>query len=155
MSTNYYLESPRCKDCGHAERVEHLGKSSVGWVFSLHIYPESGIHDLSDIEKWIKRETVRGQLQICSEYGEVLSWMDFLVIVTKRSNPRIIRDGWESEWWNMGGWPHSHYYTSEGDFHCKNSSKRGPSGLLRHRVDDNHCVANGAGTWDLIIGEFS
>jgi hypothetical protein len=31
----------------------------------------------------------------------------------------------------------------------------GPHGLLRAKVDGVWCVANGPGTWDCIVGEFS
>lgn len=31
---------------------------------------------------------------------------------------------------------------------------RGPMGLLRHKIGP-HCIAHGAGTWDLIPGKFS
>ena len=55
MGTNYYLHEPptnKCEHCGRQDEKEplHIGKSSVGWVFALHIIPEMGIEDLED---WI------------------------------------------------------------------------------------------------------
>ena len=55
MGTNYYLTKERnyCHHCGRKDvETKHIGKSSSGWVFSLHVYPEEGIHDLSD---WTKK----------------------------------------------------------------------------------------------------
>lgn len=43
MGTNYYLFRPAtCRYCllPHEEAQLHIGKSSGGWVFSLHLTPE-------------------------------------------------------------------------------------------------------------------
>lgn len=48
MGTNFYFyENPEINE----EDALHIGKSSAGWCFSLHIIPELGIRDLSD---WTK-----------------------------------------------------------------------------------------------------
>ena len=52
-------------------------------------------------------------------------------------------------------WDDSYGYNSWEHFHAENNSERGDNNLLRHRVDGRHCVGNGEGTWDYIIGEFS
>lgn len=55
MPTNYYLhkKTDTCPTCGHREPPQHIGKSSVGWCFTLRIDPERGITDLDDwIAKW-------------------------------------------------------------------------------------------------------
>jgi hypothetical protein len=155
MGTNYYLRFQECEHCGHTPQEVHLGKSSLGWTFGLHIIPECEIIDLPSMEKWVKEKLATSQACICNEYGITLSWQDFLEIVTIRSCPRIIKDGWNSRWWDYGIGLGRLSYSSETDFHRKNSSTRGPSGLLRHRIDGYHCVGHGAGTWDLCIGEFS
>ena len=41
------------------------------------------------------------------------------------------------------------------EFHKANHSEPGPKGLLRHKLDPQHCIGHGHGTWDLIVGEFS
>lgn len=41
MGTNYYLHVKPCNHCGHAKRTIHIGKSSIGWTFSFHGYPNS------------------------------------------------------------------------------------------------------------------
>ena len=153
MGTNFYLQKGSCANCRHMPESTHLGKSSSGWCFGLHVYPECGIHDLPELLDWLKGEL--GYLKrppqdwpkIVDEYGQVHTLESFLEAVTKRQSARRIGEGWDGEWW--GSW-----YQSEQHFHDSNHSLRGPSGLLRHRVDGGHCVGHGAGTWDLIVGEF-
>lgn len=154
MGTNYYLRSQRCGHCGHLPGDVHLGKSSLGWCFSLHVIPECGVNDLESMIKWLTKSIFDGS-KIVSEYEEQKTLSEFLDVVTKRTNPRIVRDGWDSNWWQCDGLPRSFSYSSEEAFHNLNGSKRGPSGLLRHQVDGEHCIGNGPGTWDLITGNFS
>ena len=42
MGTNYYFEdsSEVCECCGRGAESLHIGKSSGGWCFSLHVMPE-------------------------------------------------------------------------------------------------------------------
>lgn len=38
MGTNYYLHSQDpCEHCGRSYPELHIGKSSAGWVFALHV----------------------------------------------------------------------------------------------------------------------
>lgn len=46
-------------------------------------------------------------------------------------------------------------YASWDEFYTRNNAVPGPNGLARHRIDMAHCIGHGAGTWDLILGEFS
>lgn len=140
MGTNYYLieKSRACPMCGHdpAERL-HIGKSSSGWCFSLHVIPEIGIHDLDDWrKKWCEPET-----RIVDEYKHVVSLTEMEACVVDRR----LTSGWEE---TPSG------YVSWSAFHALNQSEMGPRGLLRHRIGE-HCVGHGEGTWDLIQGEFS
>jgi hypothetical protein len=87
MGTNFYLETippPPCDCCGRPYEVErkHIGKSSAGWVFSLHIIPEEGIDDLPDWERLWTRPGVR----IVDEYGEVWSPEDMRKKIAERSS---------------------------------------------------------------------
>jgi hypothetical protein len=140
MGTNYYWaeqEAP-CACCGRSFQPIHIGKSSGGWCFLLHVIPEDGIHDLADWEAcWAKPGSI-----IEDEYGTRLSPETMRAIITVRSWPR------DAEKIPLG-------YESWGQFYDKNSADLGPNGLLRHRVDGRFCVGNGAGTWDLIAREFS
>ncbi len=148
MGTNYYhYQTPLnyCDCCGRFDSQDeplHIGKSSGGWVFSLHIIPELGLHDLED---W----TARFQTgEIRDEYGTQIEPGLMLKTITERTWTK--RD-WESEWWSVPGF---YSYQSESDFHDKNHSERGPNGLLRHRIGP-HCVKHGAGTWDCMPGAFA
>jgi hypothetical protein len=141
MSTNYYLSNPNGSKL-------HLGKSSVGWTFALHVYPGRNINDLSQLIAHIELEKKDNESIIIDEYGTELTYHGFLEVVAKRYNPRIIKAGWDSDWW-------SDFYDSEEHFHQCNHSIRGPSGLFRRRVDNERCIGHGYGTWDYCVGEFS
>jgi hypothetical protein len=120
MGTNYYL----CKD----DRRIHIGKSSAGWCFSLHVIPEEGINTLDD---WISLWGQPG-MQIEDEYGRVIDIENMERIITKRS-----------------------FMQSFGTFdHTDDIAQPGPNGLVRFKIG-NHCVAHGDGTWDCIEGDFS
>ena len=142
MGTNYYARKPPeiCECCGHEESFEkHIGKSSMGWCFSLHVYPEEGIRTLED---WF---AILGQegYYIENEYGEIIPPEHFKQTVTERAS----QHDWSK--FDVGGW-----YKDEAHFHERNHSERGPNYLLRHKIGD-HCIGHGEGTWDYIVGEFS
>lgn len=122
MGTNYYWHP---KD---GEKL-HIGKSSHGWCFSLHVIPERGINDLRD---WAKIWSVWYPGYISNEYGDYITRDSMYEIITKRS--------WD-------GVPASPEFCAE------NNCTQGPRGLARHPLSD-HCIGHGAGTWDLIVGEF-
>lgn len=133
MGTNYYLHEEICTCCKHYNE-RHIGKSSGGWCFSLHVYPEDGINDLED---W-KRKFGEAS-EVWNEYGEKISIDMLLQIITERSWPQL-RDV-DADYWEQ--------------FHRDNHSENGPNNLLRHSIMDGHCISHGSGTWDLIIGDFS
>lgn len=169
MGTNYYLRKPLrnvCEHCGRHDEPEeiHLGKSSLGWCFSLHVYPEKSLSDWPEIQSWIESELLAGSV-IQNEYGDEISLDELRNIIANRNNNEKLTIGWDSDWWapkefrvGKGSTATTHRlpgYSSEEHFHNSNGSKRGPNGLLRHRVDGRHCIANGSGTWDCIVGDFS
>ena len=134
MGTNYYLyEKPSCKECGRPYEAKHIGKSSAGWCFSLHVIPEEGINDLED---WKKLWNRRGA-EIGDEYGHNLTISEMLSIITKRS--RIAKHDESAQWYR------------------DNEAIPDPSGLglVRQRIDGKFCIGHGKGTWDLLVGEFS
>lgn len=136
MGTNYYIESePDCPTCGRPFEQMHIGKSSAGWCFSLHVIPELGLNGLEDWKKYWKGKTIR------NEYGGEITEEQMVSIITERSWPdRKSSDSFKP------------YYTSMLE---KNHVVEGPNGLLRHKIDGVHCIGHGEGTWDLITGEFS
>lgn len=48
MGTNYYWHKNTCPCCKRSEEVVHIGKSSGGWPFNIHIYPEKDILSWKD-----------------------------------------------------------------------------------------------------------
>ena len=81
MGTNYYLyEKPACECCGHRDEPLHIGKSSGGWCFSLHVIPENGIKSLVD---WISLWSKEGVI-IEDEYGKKVSNEEMLDVITNR-----------------------------------------------------------------------
>lgn len=91
MGTNYYwYPKYPCNCCQRpyeAERL-HIGKSSVGWCFALHVmvedFEEPRIESLND---WIVRFNIPGSY-IADEYGRVLTTEQMLSWITERSHPR-------------------------------------------------------------------
>lgn len=144
MGTNYYSvkrgienldpdefwELKNKSAMGESDDVLHIGKSSMGWCFSLHIIPERGIHDLDD---WIPVFIDPWRIMI-DEYMR-------LVDLTKIMGTITARRGREDSRW-----------TAE-DYES-NYAEPGPSNLVRHTVGMG-CVKHGEGTWDCITGDFS
>jgi len=135
MGTNYYIIDNLCEHCGRSDEYYHIGKSSAGWCFSLHVEPKDNICDLSDIMKMWQGK------QIKNEYGEIISEAEMLCIITDRFSEMKEKKPFGYESWDQ--------------FHEKNYSEFGPKNLLRHRHDGMHCVGHGNGTYDFIKGEFS
>lgn len=145
MGTNYYLESRATLPLVFGRPRIHIGKSSGGWCFSLHVYPDSDIGRPADLEQWailMDGAVANGSALIIAETGTVLTVSEMLEMITVRS------------WDRKMVYPNSHY-ASESEFHRLNHSEPGPNGLVRHKIDGTHCIGHGSGTWDLIIGDFS
>lgn len=139
MGTNYYWNTNECPQCGRGDAPKHIGKSSAGWVFALHVYPEEGIADLDDWE-----EVWKGSGSIRDEYGTPLTVDEMRIVIMARACP----EKWEG--------PPPPIYANWEQFHAHNLSEPGPAGLLRTRLAaDPRCTKHGAGTWDCFTGEFS
>ena len=129
MGTNYYLIFDECEHCGHSANKRHIGKSSNGWHFALHVYPEDEINSLSDwTTLWEK-----GDAEIQDEYGKTMGFCELLEIIEKRE----------------GLWPPTKQFCQNN--HCF----LGLNNLASCEIDGKHCIGHGKGTWDLCIGEFS
>jgi hypothetical protein len=127
-SAVYFWDLRGTEDC------IHIGKSSAGWCFSLHVVPELGINGFED---WI-RMFIEPDRIIIDEYHEIVPFDRMMGIITQRgsANTRV----WDDE------------------FLRKNHAVRGPNGLYRRRLDHDRqfgCVGHGEGTYDYIFGEFS
>lgn len=148
MGTNYYF-ARTCECCGHVERY-HIGKSSAGWCFGLHVGTEAEplevelrqkyapiTVEIRDWPDWQCAIVTGAELgwRVVDEYGRGTTLMELADIVENRS------------------WPQSPGAHSLFDFE-RNKAELGPNGLVRSKVDGRYCVGHGAGTWDLIVGEF-
>lgn len=142
MGTNYYVKvvasEPRiCSECGMFRETEllHIGKSSCGWCFSLHVIQDRGLTSLDAWAALLKSLDDLERCEIQDEYGTELSCDEMMAIIMDREgvsdSPHPYSDSWLEA--NQAEW--------------------GPKGLLRHRVQGN-CIGHGAGTWDLLTGEF-
>jgi hypothetical protein len=98
MGTNYYAVSKKenftetelshlADDLDDDEVIIHLGKSSGGWRFSLHVYPEIGLMSWNDILT-IAENSVR----ILDEYEEEVTLDFFIDVVTDRKWGRVSSD---------------------------------------------------------------
>jgi hypothetical protein len=118
MGTNYYMQI--------GEERYHIGKSSVGWCFSLHVDDRH-----PDLTAWALHWNSDMDSRIINEYGDALEPEEMEQIITERS-----------------------FLRSPGVFdYAKNRAVPGPHGLVRYAIGE-HCSAHGPGTWDLCPGEF-
>lgn len=135
MGTNYYYYHPPlrnvCEHCGRGDPAEpplHIGKSSAGWCFSLHVYPQDGIRSLED---WQQKLQLPGVV-VRNGYDEIVTVQELLATITERSSPNAKSPQWLRA----------------------NDATLGPLGLARHKIDGRYVVGHGEGTWDYLIGEF-
>lgn len=128
MGTNYYL-TVACDSCNR-EEVLHIGKSSMGWVFALHVEICDGQFPV-DIFDWLFL-MAHPLSTIVDEYDIPWTLNEMLEIITDR-----------------------HRESPPVDFpYDSNHAQPGPYNLIRSKVCGN-CVGHGEGTWDHIQGEFS
>lgn len=140
MGTNYYLTSKSCECCGRRGDRIHIGKSSIGWCFGLHVYRDGVMFNgkeltIADLKDWIPLMNAESA-QIEDEYGDVIPVVDMLSRIRERSrgNDEQLTD----------------------EFLRRNQAIRGPNGLLRADMDHPYAagftIGYGAGTWDLHTG---
>jgi len=100
MGTNYYaITTERCPNCLHPTGEPsslHIGKSSLGWVFALHIHPEEGIKTLGDWVDYITYNDAR----IEDEYGRTLDLRELLNRIVKQQAT------WEATLFRQAGATH-------------------------------------------------
>lgn len=129
MGTNYYAKT--VTDLALKRPGLHIGKSSMGWCFSLHVYPEKNINTLADWEKMLSCKL------IYNEYGGYVEPKKLLELIKNRRVPARTKKELEQ-------------ILSD----CKEFAIMGPNNLLRHKVG-RRCIGHGDGPWDYMIGDFS
>jgi hypothetical protein len=139
MGTNYYWTRTDnyCDQCKRFDVIEklHIGKSSVGWCFSVHVYPDREAPDgkfspIVSLDDWKKLWASGGIIQ--DDNDEKITLGDMLAVITERGGP-----------------------DRNDSFYRERRALKGPNNLLRHRLDDGMTVGHGEGTWDYVEGEFS
>lgn len=131
MGCNYYLrtgQSTCCSYCGSqiAEQI-HIGKSSWGWCFALHVTDE-----IRSLDDWVEKFN---EGEIVDEYGESITAKDMIDIIKR------------TRWKSPKSYPSATWYVN-------NHAEPGPRNFARHQLGFN-CVGHGEGCWDLIEGDFS
>lgn len=125
MGMNYYLQKYHFERGPNPHPRMHIGKSSVGWCFQLHVIPEEGLNDWEDWHSYIRRHYDH---EIVDEEGRGIRTAELWYIVTQRRAKEPP--------------------ATTGTF-----AERGPNNLLRSPMV-GLCIGHGSGTWDLISGEF-
>jgi hypothetical protein len=141
MGTNFYLKTSVCSSCGRGDKDLHIGKSSFGWAFSLHVDPENGIKDLPDWERLFSNPSN----VIIDEYRRAISVTEMLDTITNRKG-NVLKDG-----------PAPGYKSKEEMLERNFAVLDEKHGLLRSDKDrpESRCIGHGSGPWDLVTGEFS
>ena len=79
MGCNYYVETKKCECCGSNDTL-HIGKSSAGWAFSLHVIAEKNLNNFDDWKGFLKGK------EILDEYGKIVSYDEMIEIITNRDD---------------------------------------------------------------------
>lgn len=132
MGTNFYYFKNKEKE---PDNKVHIGLSSGGWCFGLHVYPTEGIWDLKD---WINLFKAKYS-SIEDEYGNSVHIDEMKSRIKDREGNKTLIVG--------------ETYTDLEKFFEVNDAQLGPNRLLRRKVRYG-CVGHGEGTWDLIVGDF-
>lgn len=135
MGKNYYVKFlDRCQMCNQERTRLHIGKSSDGWCFQLHVIPEMQIGSLWD---WV---TVWSQpsAYIEDEMGKHVLAGEMLKVILVRGFP--------------GAPPPSEEWQKD------NSAQNGPRGMARTLYDGTRCMGHAEGhedaPYDLVAGDF-
>ena len=137
MGINYYFHMempPPCECCGrpYEKLYYHIGKSSAGWYFALHIDPSKNLNSFTD---WVAfLSSAEGVIK--NEYRDEISLKQMLSIITNRRGYKKPFSK-NAEWYNI------------------NNAEPAEYNLVRARIDGQFCVGHGDGTFDYMQGDFS
>ena len=82
MGTNYYLHNEQPEFTPKFTPI-HIGKSSAGWYFSLHTYPEIGLNSWEDWKNCLDKNINNYNAHIENEYEDKLLISEFISIVER------------------------------------------------------------------------
>lgn len=86
MGTNYYWHEDQCEHCRRTSKPIHIGKSSMGWAFSLHVGREWD-DTPKDLDDWLVQFQKPGSV-IMDEYDRVITVEDMIKTITERDDYR-------------------------------------------------------------------
>ena len=138
MSTNYEAKIALTEKANGPTLTLHIGKSSAGWCFSLHVHPEHGINTLADWQKVWRQPNAT----IVNEYGRAIAADEMLDEVIARS--------WKGTRQNDDEWVRVNF-----DWLHVNYAAPGPNGLARHTYCASLPPDPERDTYDLCTGDFS
>lgn len=151
MGTNYYLHINACPTCQRGDGVVHIGKSSGGWCFSLHVADPRLEHDPT-FDALIDQPEA---LQAVGLDGPPRNFADWLLLILSSGADMRDEHGSEMRPAEMirriafRGSGRSDPVEME-----RNNAEPGPRGLWRHRINQ-YCIGHGEGSWDYVTGNFS
>jgi len=102
MGTNYYakIEENKCECCNRADTYKiHIGKKSWGWSFNFRGY-RKGLYDDQwksgevdvDLTSWREYKEYLADKQIVDEYGDIVSFDEFVKLVEVWGGPEFVRE---------------------------------------------------------------
>ena len=134
MGINFYLHINTCDHCGRSEKTLHIGKSSTGWAFLLHVDPtgETCPRNWSEWAALIAKPGERNR--VTDEDGREYTLPELVEVVMHRKGATTLETS---------------NNTADGRWFDKSTH------LWRVTVDGDRCIETGDGTYDLIVGEFN
>lgn len=95
MGTNFYwYAKEKCNHCDREYDPIHIGKSTYGWVFSLHI-----TNEIKSLDDWKAKWQTPGSY-IKNSYGDIISIEEMLNIIENRKpavGNKLLRHNFETD----------------------------------------------------------
>ncbi len=88
MGTNYYVTTNKCECCNRYDIICHIGKSSYGWAFSFRGYKKDNLISWKTWKEFLKDE----ELVIRDEYGDVITYNEFVEKIENHKSPNYVRE---------------------------------------------------------------
>ena len=85
MGTNYYWHEDQCHHCRRTSKAIHIGKSSFGWAFSLHVGKNDWDDAPSSFGDWLVLLHKPGSV-ILDEYDREVPADEMVKIITQRED---------------------------------------------------------------------
>lgn len=142
MSTNYYIQFENNPFEELFNCIIHFGKSSCGWHFTLHVYPEKNINNFEDWLNVINKHPNK----IKDEYNAIISFEELVDVICNRSGEESIPDVIDMTMF-LGK------HISKEEYLVMNHAKIGKNNLLQH-IGENCIGTHDKFPIDYIIGEF-